>query len=366
MKKNWKRICVIVLAAVLLISMCPTAWADDIEIQMVGLPGKSRMIVGDSAGTYSVTFETMPTVSWRVSSSSSWLTINTPNITGNSSVSFSVQSNPAATTRIAIISFSNSSPGIVGNRNVVVVQGNMVYPVGGNNNSAAEVHHIADATKGKVVNGIGSITSFYGYRTTAGTYPRHWAVDIDVGESTDTEAYAALNGKVITVGYGHETNGNYVVLEHTVIDSSGKQTKLKTKYLHLKTILVTKGTNVRAGTKIGIVGDTGSAIDRHLHFAILKQVTVTENGKNVNKYFHLNPVAYYHGCDDRGFLYKTNMTVASMTPKDNNPMFIVEAGKWVVNPEWDPTYASFTDNLCNFYHNYLNAKRNGGVIVATE
>lgn len=361
------------LIAVMLVSICPTARAEDAtrqeeeETRMVGLLGKDRMTVGDAAGTYTVSFETMPTATWRISSDSSWLTVNTPTITGNSTISFSVTSNPAATTRVAVITVTHTAA--KGSRNIIVMQGKLVYPVAGYN-SAEEIHNVTDNSKGEVVNGIGSITSFYGYRTTAGASGRHWAIDIDIPkaeEGKNIPAFAALNGRVVTVGFGHEVNGNYVVLEHTVIGSGGNTITLRTKYLHLKSISVTRGTTVRAGATVGIVGDTGSAKgDVHLHFSVLKQVGIREDGKDRKKFFYLNPVAYYHGCDDRGFRYKNGMTAASMTPKNNNPMFVIQGEAWVVNPEWDPTYALFTNNLCDFYNNYMNAIRNGVVISAKE
>lgn len=353
-----KRVWVSFLLLAMLFSVLPTAWAEEapqeeLGTRMVGVLGTDRMTVGDAAATYTVSFQTASTATWKVSSSSGWLTVNTPTVTGNSTVSYSVKKNPDATTRVAVITLTTGSSAI-NTKQITVVQGKLVYPVNGYN-IAEEIHHVNDKTKGEVVNGIGSITSFYGYRTTAGTYKRHWAIDIDVPDSkTNVLALAALNGKVVTVGKGDD-EGNYVVLQHTVIDSNGRSLTFRTKYLHLKSISVSEDTNVRAGTPIGIVGGTGSAEgDVHLHFTIRKNIGGT--------YYHINPVAYYHGCDDRGTLYKDGMAIASLRVYDNNPMFLIKNEIWVVNPDWDPTYALLTSKDCAFYKNYMCAKRNGEVV----
>ncbi len=168
MKKVW----VSFLLLAMLSSMLPTAWAEEepqeeLGTRMVGLLGTDRMTVGDAAATYTVSFQTASTATWKVSSSSGWLTVNTPTVTGNSNIAFSVKSNPSATTRIAVVRLSTGSAAI-NTRQFMVVQGKLVYPVN-EYNSAEGIHHVNDNTKGEVVNGIGSITSFYGYRTTAGT-----------------------------------------------------------------------------------------------------------------------------------------------------------------------------------------------------
>lgn len=352
-----KRVRVSFLLLAMLFSVLPTALAEEapqeeLGTRMVGVLGTDRMTVGDAAATYTVSFQTASTATWKVSSSSGWLTVNTPTVTGNSTVSYSVKKNPDATTRVAVITLTTGSSAI-NTKQITVVQGKLVYPVNGYN-SAEVIHHVNDKTKGEVVNGLGSITSFYGYRTTAGTYKRHWAVDIDVEESTNIEAYAALNGKVVTAETGHGVNGNYVVLEHTIIDSDGNQVTLRTEYLHLKTISVKQGATVRAGVKLGIVGDTGSAQgDPHLHFTIMKKLGT--------EFYHINPVAYYHGCDDRGYVWDNKLTLAMIEPTNNNPMFIIRGGAWVVNPEWDPAYKALTGTKCTFYQTYMCAKRNGEV-----
>ena len=79
--------------------------------------------------------------------------------------------------------------------------------------------------------------------------------------------------------------GNYVIIDH----GGG----WVTKYFHLKygTVVVTKGQTVRAGDKLGYMGNTGYSSGAHLHFQL-------ENGSY--RYAYLHPL---HGKSQRRMQY---------------------------------------------------------------
>lgn len=100
------------------------------------------------------------------------------------------------------------------------------------------------------------------------------AVDIANARS-DVVVAAAHDGTVVTASIGGNTQchakdkasngyGNYVVIKH--IGSGGT---LYTLYAHLRpSLAVSKGDEVKLGTKLGIMGKTGCADGQHVHFAI--------------------------------------------------------------------------------------------------
>jgi murein DD-endopeptidase MepM/ murein hydrolase activator NlpD len=88
-----------------------------------------------------------------------------------------------------------------------------------------------------------------------------------------TSIYAALAGKVTTVGFS-PVYGNYVIVTH----HSGYQTL----YGHMSAVLVIRGQHVTTASRLGRVGSTGMSTGPHLHFTVMK------NGKTVN------PVNYWN------------------------------------------------------------------------
>ena len=98
------------------------------------------------------------------------------------------------------------------------------------------------------------ITDIFGYR------PRrrrvHYGLDIKV-ERGDT-IRAAFDGKVRYVSYQRRGYGYYVVIRHP--------NGLETLYAHLTKRLVEENEVVRAGTPIGLGGNTGRSTGAHLHF----------------------------------------------------------------------------------------------------
>lgn len=349
------------------LTVLPSARAADDELQPMSLLllSKTTQTTGGTGGSYS--FAITAIASWTATADASWISVRTASGTGNGTVSYTVSACPDT------VAYREGTITIkIGIRTakLTVQQTNVVWPVADSSgtvqyNNASGLNTANDlevtinkrkyAGKGKVVTGLGDVTSFYGARVTStnSTYYRHWAIDIDVGADTNMIARAAMSGVVSAVGSDIKEKGNYVYIKHQIV-KNGVTTTLYTRYLHLKSYSVSVGTVVETGQKIGIVGETGSANgDPHLHFAILKTV----GGKN----YYLNPVPYYHGSDDRGVKY----TDSNTKPKENenNPMFVVSGGKWVPNPNWEPVYSSFTGTTSAFYGAYMNALREEGTIA---
>lgn len=99
-----------------------------------------------------------------------------------------------------------------------------------------------------------NVTSRYGYRPAF----RRMHKGIDVKVYTGDTIYAAFDGKVRVVKYEAGGYGNFVVIRHP--------NGLETIYGHLSKHLVSADEEVRAGTPIGLGGNTGRSFGSHLHF----------------------------------------------------------------------------------------------------
>ena len=102
-----------------------------------------------------------------------------------------------------------------------------------------------------------SVTDKFGYR------PRRKRVHngIDVKVNRGDTIYAAFDGKVRITSYQRKGYGYYVVIRH--------HNGIETLYAHLSKRLVEVNENVKAGTPIGIGGNTGRSSGPHLHFETL-------------------------------------------------------------------------------------------------
>jgi len=114
--------------------------------------------------------------------------------------------------------------------------------------------------------------SNYGYGDVFFENVVHTGIDIpgDIG----TPILAAGEGKVVYAGQGIYRGGNNVyddpygkaiVIEHS-FSYQGEQ--LFTLYAHLDEILVVEGQEVKAGERIGYMGNTGKTTGPHLHFEV--------------------------------------------------------------------------------------------------
>lgn len=113
--------------------------------------------------------------------------------------------------------------------------------------------------------GVGYISSKFGWRKLNGRDDYHAATDIACAQNTPI--YAADSGKVLRAEW-HWSYGNYVLIDH----GGG----LSTLYAHCTSLATSAGASVNKGQVIGYVGQTGSAWGYHLH------LEVRVNGERVN------------------------------------------------------------------------------------
>ena len=107
----------------------------------------------------------------------------------------------------------------------------------------------------------GQLSSDFGWRTDPISGIKRFHTGLDIASSYGNPIYAYTNGTVTEAGY-NSTKGYYITIQH----SGG----LKTSYLHMSKILVSKGQSVTVGQKIGQVGSTGYSTGNHLHFSVIK------------------------------------------------------------------------------------------------
>ena len=123
------------------------------------------------------------------------------------------------------------------------------------------------------------ITSGFGLRLSPFTGEVQFHSGIDIASVWKAKVLATAGGVVLetwpapnSYWKGHPILGGTVIIEH----ANG----LKTVFGHMSETLVLKGDVVERGQVIGIVGATGKAKGRHLHYEVLK------DGK------HVNPIDY--------------------------------------------------------------------------
>lgn len=103
------------------------------------------------------------------------------------------------------------------------------------------------------------ISSHYGKRKHPVTKKRKFHCGIDLYSSTAAPIYSSAEGRVVFAGK-RNGYGNIVEIYH------GRG--MKTKYAHLKNIIVKKGQKVTRGQIIGRQGRTGRVTSEHLHYEI--------------------------------------------------------------------------------------------------
>ncbi len=124
------------------------------------------------------------------------------------------------------------------------------------------------------------ITSPRGWRTHPVTGEKetyHKGIDIGTNGSK-VNVYAAGEGTVIYASV-KGTYGNCVMIDHG-IDEKGRN--IVTLYAHLSKITTTAGAKVKAGDKIGNVGDTGRTNGVHLHLEVRVDGIDVEPSEYVN------------------------------------------------------------------------------------
>ncbi len=96
----------------------------------------------------------------------------------------------------------------------------------------------------------------------------HLGVDYCAVSGGNQNVYSFASGTVAKVGY-NKANGNYVVIKHTISNKT-----VYSFYAHLKSYCVSANNKVNSGTKIGVVGKTGTGGNNvnHLHFAVANKL----------------------------------------------------------------------------------------------
>ena len=105
----------------------------------------------------------------------------------------------------------------------------------------------------------GRISSVFGLRRFFNGEPRQPHSGIDIAAPLGAAVVAPFAGTVIETG-DYFFNGNTIFIDH----GQG----LISMFNHLSRILVTRGTHVRQGQKIGEVGRTGRVTGPHLHWTV--------------------------------------------------------------------------------------------------
>lgn len=108
-------------------------------------------------------------------------------------------------------------------------------------------------------NGIGRVTSEFGYRIHPISGRQSLHTGIDIGGNNKANIYASEGGTVIQAGW-NGGYGNSIMIDH----GNG----LVTLYGHCSSLNVSLGSKVRKGQKIGSVGSTGNSTGPHLHFEV--------------------------------------------------------------------------------------------------
>jgi len=126
----------------------------------------------------------------------------------------------------------------------------------------------------------------YNYSSTRPARSHHTGIDLK-SSSGDQNVYACASGSVAATGY-NSSNGNYVVLKHLLNNKN-----VYSFYAHLNSVAVTTGTNISAGTKLGIIGSSGSASGGvHLHFSIIDTLDTKGGYYGYASHFTGNKVTY--------------------------------------------------------------------------
>ncbi|MBL4706902.1 MAG: peptidoglycan DD-metalloendopeptidase family protein [Flavobacteriales bacterium] len=108
---------------------------------------------------------------------------------------------------------------------------------------------------------ITAMRSSFGMRTNpiSKTKQMHNGIDISAPEGTTIIATAdgTIQKAIYSSGYGNHIK---IIHDHTY----------QTMYAHLKTIHVEEGQKVKTGDVIGVIGNTGKSLGRHLHYEVIK------------------------------------------------------------------------------------------------
>jgi len=166
-----------------------------------------------------------------------------------------------------------------------------------------------------------TLTQDYGVAGVLTNLPTYKHLGEDYGGATGSSILAAGNGVVVqAINSSPSTGfGNYVIIEHTRPDLS----KVYTLYGHLSSVNVSKGEEVTIGSKIGVIGSTGTSTGTHLHFEV----------SFVNKF---EQAGMYGGAYDSPTEWTTSSryTVDPSTFIASNPVPTTHKGSYLADRLW--------------------------------
>lgn len=138
-----------------------------------------------------------------------------------------------------------------------------------------------------------------------GARRRRWHYGVDLAQPTGEPIYAAFDG-IVRISKKNKSYGNLVVIRHF--------NGLETYYAHMSQIDVNPGDTVRAGSVIGLCGNTGRSYGSHLHFEIRYM------GKAMNPEYVVDCVNHKLHSDEiilnPKFFEKKGSSKSSPTPAD--------------------------------------------------
>ena len=111
------------------------------------------------------------------------------------------------------------------------------------------------------------ISSLFGLKRIYNEEPRPPHLGLDIAARANSNVSAVGDGRVVSTNNYFYT-GNTVILDHGM--------GVFSLYGHLKRIDVTLGQNLKQGTEIGIVGQTGRATGPHLHWSMIVNQTYVD------------------------------------------------------------------------------------------
>ena len=111
---------------------------------------------------------------------------------------------------------------------------------------------------------------------------------IDIRARKDDVLATENGGKVVAVNHSTNTGGGKTVtVEYARTDGS----KVQTTYMHLASIAVKAGDEVKAGQKLGVSGNTGTrTTGEHLHFGV-KNISADDKVRDVDPASYLADIA---------------------------------------------------------------------------
>lgn len=118
------------------------------------------------------------------------------------------------------------------------------------------------------------ISSPFGYRIHPVLKYARFHKGIDFNIKPGNPVFATGDGVVESIAVSMRGYGRQIVINHGF--------GYKTRYAHLKSILVTEGMKVKRGDRIAISGNSGLSSGPHLHYEVIYK------GKNVNPYFYFD------------------------------------------------------------------------------